>query len=146
MSEPSGLWLRISPDSSRLYSRFLLAAHVLALIGSLTAAVPRLVQWVLALSIAGSLIFQVRKIRLDRNENRPSIVYAEQDGWSLWIGSGEPVRIELLASTVATRWITILHFKTEKNRFQSFVISPDSLDSEDYRRLQMILKITGTST
>ncbi|MGH8498505.1 MAG: protein YgfX [Methylococcales bacterium] len=142
MSEPSGLWLRIAPDPSRLYLRFLIAAHLLALIGGLTAALPRPVQLVLVLSIVGSWIFQLRGMRLDRNENRPWIVYGEQDGWSFRIGSGEPVWAELLASSVATRWITILHFKTQKNRFQSFAILPDSLDTENYRKLQMILKIS----
>lgn len=145
MSEPSGLWLRISPDPSRLYIGFLIAAHLLALIGSLAAGLPVSVRAVLVIAVVGSGIFHLRRVRLDRTENRPLIIYGEQEGWSFQIGAGPRVIAELLASSVATRWITILHFQTEQSRFQSFVILRDSLDCEDYRRLRMVLKITGTN-
>ncbi|MCI0667158.1 MAG: hypothetical protein L0Y38_06905 [Methylococcaceae bacterium] len=143
MSEPSGLWLRISPDSSRLYLGFLTAAHVLALIGSLAAGVPGLFKTVLVIAIVGSCYIQLRRARLDRNETRPLIVYGEQDGWSFRIGAGPPVHADLLASSVAIRWITILHFRTAEKRIQSFVIPRDSVSPEEYRRLRMILKIAG---
>lgn len=145
MSESSGLWLRISPDSARLYPGFLIAAHSLALIGSLASGLPVSVRAVLVIAVVGSGIFHLRRVRLDRTGNRPLIIYGEQEGWSFQIGAGPRINAELLASSVATRWITILHFRTTESRSQSFLIPPDSVDSEDYRRLRMILKISEKS-
>ncbi|MGH8551183.1 MAG: protein YgfX [Methylococcales bacterium] len=142
MSESSGLWLRISADPSRRVLGFLIAAHLLGLIGSLAAGLPTPVRAALALAVVCSGFFHFRKYRLNRSEARPLIVYGEQDGWSFQIGAGPRVHAELLASSVATRWITILHFRTMEKGFQTFLIVPDSLDSEDYRRLRMILKIS----
>ncbi|MGH8553587.1 MAG: hypothetical protein ACRERS_09860, partial [Methylococcales bacterium] len=122
MSEASGLRLGISPDSTRFHLRILSVAHLLALLASLIASLPWPLRLSLVFSIIVSWIFQRRKFNLNSGENRASIAYTEQDGWSFWIDAGEPVRVELLASSIALRWITILHFKTDRHRFQSFVI------------------------
>lgn len=93
------------------------------------------------LAIIGSWLYYWYQDRSERGPNRPSIFYGEQEGWSFQIGAGPVVKAELLNSTIASRWIVILHFWTNKKRFQSFVLMRDSLDAHQYSRLRMILKI-----
>lgn len=142
MSESSALWLQISPDWSRSYFGLLSAAHLLALIGGLTAGLAIPLRAALVAAVIASWIFHLRGSFFELTEKRPFIVYGEQDGWSFRIGKGPDLRSKLLASSISTRWITILHFRTELNRFQSFVIFPDSLNAEDYRKLRMILRVS----
>jgi hypothetical protein len=142
LSESSALWLQISPDRSWSYIALLTAAHLLASVGTLAAGVPTPVQGTLCVAIIASWIFHLRRYRCEHTENRAVIMYGEQEGWRVRIGEGSEIHAKLLGSSVSTRWITILHFRTGQKRFQSFVIFPDSLDAEDYRRLRMILRIT----
>lgn len=114
---------------------------MLALVGGLSAGLSVPVRVVLVIAIIASGIFHLRKIAQDRTRKRPLIVYGEQDGWSFRIGESAPVKAELLSSSVSSRWLTVLHFRTPESRFQSFLILPDSLNAENYRRLRMILKI-----
>ena len=141
MSESSGLWLRISPEPSRLFAGFLTLAHILALIGALITAVPMPVRGALVVAILGSWCFYWHKARVEGTSNRALILYGEQEGWRYQIGTKPLVKTDLLASSIATRWIVILHFRTAQNRFQTFVILPDSLDPSNHRRLRMILRI-----
>ncbi|MGR9106554.1 MAG: protein YgfX [Gammaproteobacteria bacterium] len=113
------------------------------MIGSLASGLPTAIRAAFALAILASWYFYAQRLRHEQGDNRPLILYGEQEGWTFRIGDGPMVHATLLPSSVATRWLVVLHFKTEKNRFQSFVLFADTLDAEDYRRLRMILTITG---
>ena len=95
---------------------------------------------VLAIFVSGW--FYGRKTHLQLTVNRPVIHYGDHTGWRFQIGAGTQICAELLPTSIATRWLVILHFRIPQKRFQSFVLFRDSLDPEDYRRLRMILKIS----
>lgn len=141
MSVSSDLSIRISPNQSRLYLRFLSVAHLLALLGGLANGLSLPARLVLVLAVILSWVFYLHGVQVEGAKNRPFIVYGEQEGWAIQIGRHPPLKAELLGSSVSTRWMIILHFKRVGRVFRSFIILPDSVDAEDFRKIRMLLTL-----
>ncbi|MCK5871608.1 MAG: hypothetical protein KAG26_02180 [Methylococcales bacterium] len=66
-------------------------------------------------------------------------------GWQLVSINTPPQKIQILSTTVITRFVIVLHFYLPKKQWQSIVIMNDALTEKAYRDLGVSLKISGAS-
>jgi len=69
-----------------------------------------------------------------------TIKHSSEFAWEWLEVNQNPVALEILKSTVITRWGIVLHVKADKG-CRYLLILADSVDSESYRKLQVRLKI-----
>jgi toxin CptA len=126
------LALTITP--SRWLRLALLGLHVAAVAAVLLAD---LAIWVHGLLLAGIVASLVLRLR----QPPPLQLRCEADG-SLLVQAGtdwQPAAV--LASTMVTPNLTVLHYRPEgSRRAQTAVILPDSLPADDFRRLRVWLR------
>ncbi len=65
--------------------------------------------------------------------------------WQLVLINTPPQKIQILSTTVITRFVIVLHFYLPKKHWQSIVIMNDALTEKAYRDLAVSLKISGAS-
>jgi len=75
--------------------------------------------------------------------NSITISYSTIKGWEF--GQVEDVfsSIQVLPSTVLTPYLLILHFKLQNNSKKTILICRDALIDDEYRKLLVLLKISG---
>jgi toxin CptA len=129
-----GLTLSLSIDPSPWLRLALLGVHLLAGVAVLLADLAVWGQVLLLLTIAVSLLLHLR--RQATHEIR-----CEPDG-SLQIRIASEWRAAtLLPASVVMPWLVVLHYRVEDNgQTHHLVMPPDSLPSDDFRRLRVWLK------
>lgn len=69
--------------------------------------------------------------------------YTKNDGWEVAINGDDYEAGEILADTVITKWVIFLRFKTAGQSTMSLPIANDTLSADDFRRLRVILTLSG---
>jgi len=89
--------------------------------------------------IASLLIYRTREIK----RNGLLIRYKPELGWEIALQGNDYYSIEVLPSTVITSFFIVLHFKRHKNKKQTTLIAKDALIDDEFRKLMVLLKISG---
>lgn len=82
--------------------------------------------------------------KLDRKKSSGDVAdlhYSASRGWLVGRAGGEDVEAKILSGSVVGREVIFLRIKIEGMRAKSLVIASDSLPEEDFRRLQVRLKL-----
>lgn len=66
--------------------------------------------------------------------------YSDSRGWALGDGI-KRLPISLLASTISTSWIVVLHYRPPQQSKQTLLILRDAVTTEEYRQLRVALRI-----
>lgn len=119
-------------QSSKLERYFLLLGHSLALAAVWLSAIPLWGKCLISVGLAVSLC-------ISRQPKLGKILY-DGERWVLVGPRQERCQVQLLPSTWRSRWLTLLHFRSQNRRFLTIPIWRDSLSEDDYRRLQMVLR------
>jgi toxin CptA len=140
--EPS-LLLELKP--SRRLIKMLVFAHVLALVAITANALAWFVKAGLCVGVCTSGWLTVKQV----NARHYAIRQSDALGWQLTEGT-DWLPIDILQSTVITRFALFLHFKhsfhTQSwlfNREKAWLILSDALAEEDYRWLIVKVKTTA---
>ena len=134
--------LLITPEPSSLCRNFLIGLHALAAFACIANALPLIVKVLLFVAVCASLWFNLKQY-VNRSE-RFTLRYSEALGWQLDCGFDEYAAIDLAGSTVSTPFFVILHVKQSDRPKKSILIVKDSIDVEEFRKLRVTLKITGS--
>jgi len=97
-------------------------------------------QLFLIVSLFVSLLVYIKK---EICFNNITIRYSTAKGWELGHIEGVFSSIQVLPSTVLTPYLLILHFKLQNNSKKTILICRDALIDDSYRKLLVLLKISG---
>lgn len=128
--------LNLGPTASPLHQWFVLACHGLGLASLWLSVLPVWLSVSATLGLGASVILSWRYASCPR---LAQILYREQN-WTLVGPSQQVWKGSLLPSTRVGRWLTLLHFRLDNGRFLAVPVWRDSLDAEDYRRMQVVLR------
>jgi len=68
------------------------------------------------------------------------------DGEWLLTRNKQQVVVKLASDSLVTPFLTLLNFKTAEGRKFPLIIFKDNIDSEDFRRLRVRLKVEGIAS
>jgi hypothetical protein len=133
--------LRLELKPSRLYSRLIVIAHLLALAACLFNALPLALR---SLGFAAVMLNLFHALQQNRRVCRLiEFHYSDAGGWNL-CSDGKSLAISLSASTISTSWIVLLHYRIEGRRgLQTLPIFCDAVAAEDYRQLKVALRVAA---
>lgn len=123
---------------SKRLKRLLAALHGLAMIASIANALPIAAQLTLVAGICAHFCFAAKQLKNAQH----AIKHTEAFGWEVSDGN-DFEKIQILNSTVITVLAIFLHFNKNAKK-QSLLIMNDALDVDDYRRLIVRVKTTGS--
>jgi toxin CptA len=148
--------LRIKIQPSPTLRAVVVALHIGAVVLVFVSAIAWVVQLILASIILGSLLaflsvngWIARFIFLEKLLPRvDELVWGENNSWLLICDAGEEQDAELLMSSFVHPYLTVVNLKVFGKpwycRYRSFVILPDNLDAETFRRLRIRLRWYST--
>ncbi len=120
--------------------KILLLMHMMALLAIGLSAIEPFLKWLLITVVVFSGI--VYRHRYSIKDAERLFRYSEDYGWQLF-KQDRFVQIRILGSTVLTPLVIFLHYEWQgKNYYQ--VIFNDAMGKNDFRRLTVYLKITGS--
>lgn len=137
-SAPSQTFI-IKPSS--LLLKWLVLMHLLAILTTLICALSFSYQAIIIILILGSLWFYAQQ---GLKKHEIAIRYSSAFGWEIAVLEHNFFSIEILPSTVITAYLIILHYKTHKKYTQTSLIIKDTLNEDEFRKLKVLLRITGT--
>ena len=118
---------------------YLIGLHVLALIAGIGNALPDWLKLMLVMTIA--LHYLVMQNKFIKRLPGSKLKFSSISGWELAIKTNyDPIQI--LKTTVITRFVIILHFLDQNRKKRSILICKDSLAAEEFRKLTIELKIS----
>lgn len=119
---------------------YFLVSHILALLALLQPLrMPLSVQAGLIILVCASLLWRLYRFIL----TDPYQLIRDTNGeWRLQDVDGKEVCARLRPDSYVGMGICILRFRSETGRMRSFVMLPDMLDSETWRRLRIELRQT----
>jgi hypothetical protein len=121
--------------------QFLIVAHGFGIFASLANALPWIYQ-VFSLAVVGLSFFSSLRHHYNHNISY-QIRYNKDSTWSLAIRNNVFQALEILPTSVITRFLIVLHCRFENGKPYNLVIFKDALNEKDYRALVLILKIAG---
>ena len=132
----------ISLRPSRILAATLVLAHGVAIAMIVMAG---MAPWLDALAIAAlvaSLVFSVRQSALLRATDAViGLEITSDDKFSIQTRRGGWIECEVLGSTYVISFLAILNLKrTDSGKITHAVILPDSLDTEEFRKLRVWLR------
>ncbi|MDO8940100.1 MAG: hypothetical protein Q7U98_13160 [Methylicorpusculum sp.] len=131
------LHLQINP--SQWKKRFIRILHLLALSAVFLAS---LSIWIKALLILCLVVSNfIYSQRATGHKNKAAVRYSDANGWQIDVGSGFEL-IQICPSTVITPWLIVLHYSLA-NRKHYVPIFCDALETADFRKLLVLLKVNG---
>ncbi len=134
--------LRIIPGFSNWIAIYLLLIHFSALILILFIDLNIYLLIPSATLIISSLIYHWRKDVLHLEANSVIGIYWEpKSGWMVEMIDGDRLRVELCPTSFTNRYVVILHFKTTVRGRCRVTIPRDAIDSDQFRRLKVMLKV-----
>ncbi|OHX38100.1 hypothetical protein BJL95_23095 [Methylomonas sp. LWB] len=133
--------LQFAVRESRSALKMLCGLHAAALYACFENGMPL----VYRLAAAGLLILTAVNSGVFRKTRPFFLRYTPGGGWEISadLEAFQPIRIE--STTVTTRMLTILHYRTDGGSVERLPIFRDALPENDYRRLVVSLKISGFS-
>ncbi len=87
-----------------------------------------------------SLLFYLRR---ELRFHGLSIVHSMVSGWEMALSDHQFYPVKILASTVITPYLIVLHYKIQNKQKKTILICKDALIEDDYRKLMVELKISG---
>lgn len=126
------------PQSSQYIELSCILMHGLAVIATAANTLPLLIKTIIFSTIVIHLCFYLHQIKHLKHHH---IHFSDADGWSIGLNENPSQAVTLIGSSLSTRWLILLHFKTEKHPSQSLLIGRDSLSTHDYQRLRLMLKL-----
>lgn len=123
---------------SRLMTLIIDSLHTLSISACWLNALLFIHSLMLSLLVTLSWIFHHKACKADSTYLR----YTASHGWAISFENEDYLPIEIKPTTVTGRLLTVLHFKFEK-RSNILVIFKDAMTANNYRRLIVLLKISG---
>ncbi len=139
-SQPSPI--SIDLGFSRWLLSYLLIVHLLLLIllFLLDLGINFLLVFVAVITV--SLIYHWS---FDLQRKRPNSVigvdWSQDIGWRLRLQNGAKLKAVLSPTSLVSRWLVVLHFKTVGSGRHRVAIAGDAIDSNRLRRLKVLLKM-----
>ena len=124
---------------SALLIRWLVVLHAIAIVAAFINALDLVYKVIITLMILVSLLIYLKR---EINFHGLLIRYSSGFGWEIAYSENNFYAIEILASTIITRYIIILHF-IHNNKKQTILICKDALFYDEFRKLMVALKISG---
>jgi hypothetical protein len=119
----------------------LVVVHGLAGIASLVNALPILFKLLILLAVIISLL---RYLQHFWYQFQPyTLSYTAASGWKISLKNNSLELIQVLATTVITTQLIVLHFRLPNGKTHSLLIMRDGLSEKDYRALVVMLKMSG---
>ncbi len=112
--------------------------HGVAVIAALLNTLLISYQFIIIFSIIINLILQIRAAN-----NSLSIVYNAISGWKIAYSTNDYYSISILSSTVMSPYFIVLHFYRQNKKKQTILICRDALNTDEFRKLLVALKISG---
>jgi membrane-bound toxin of toxin-antitoxin system len=132
----------LEPATSRFFAVIIIVVHGLAIIASIVNVLPFTLKLTLNIAVCFNLIFMLQQYYFTAKNF--SLRYSAGQGWQFATGK-DFYPIEILPTTVITRFVTILHFKGQDGEKWAILIFSDAVTAENYRKLKVQLKITEHS-
>lgn len=129
--------ITIGLHRSRFIDAFVVGGAVLASLLVPVFPCATLMQWGLLLTIWSIALVARRQCSL-----KFSAIRLETDGQlSVTLGADQEFTVaELLPDATVHPWLTVLRLKTAEGHVSSLLLSGDSLDANDFRRLRVFLR------
>ena len=124
---------------SGLLIRWLVVLHAIAIVAAFINALDLIYKIIITIMILVSLFIYLKR---EINFHGLSIRHSTEFGWEVAYSENNFYAIEIVASTVVTRYIIILHFVQNKEN-QTMLICRDALFYDEFRKLMVALKISG---
>lgn len=78
-----------------------------------------------------------------RNRRAIQLRYSPSDGWAISTAGQEYQAITFKPTSVINKLLIVLHYTDINRHFKTLLIVNDSMPDQDYRRLLVLLKISG---
>ena len=112
--------------------------HVLSILASWLNDLPIFLNLLLSAVVMASWFFQYKACEADSIYLR----YTLNDGWAVSFSADNYLAVKIKPTTVVARMLIVLHLHAD-NRSKTLVIFNDAMTAHDYRRLTVLLKISG---
>ena len=112
--------------------------HCLSIMAAWLNDLPTPYKWGITLLICASWFYHYKASAADNKYLR----YTPSNGWAICLKPHDFFTITITPTTVTGKMLTILHYKTD-NHSQSLVIFKHAMTANAYRRLTVLLKISG---
>ena len=135
-------FLKLYP--SRICSLVLFSAHSLAILIIFMLPLTGLAQTALAVLLVASLAYYLRRDAWLSLSASPVALRIDGINITLLTRAGSEVHGQILSDSVVTPVLTILNVSTQGQKgTRSIVIFPDSMDTDRFRELRVLLKWGG---
>ena len=124
---------------SDLLIRWLIVLHAIAIGAAFINALDLIYKIIITTMVLVSLLVYLKR---ENSFQGLSIRHSTEFGWEVAYSENNFYAIEILASTVITRYIIVLHFVQNKEN-QTILICRDALFYDKFRKLMVALKISG---
>ncbi len=129
---------RVNRSELLLYG--LVFLHALSLLAVLLSDIAIASKILLVIAVFLSLYLYCKK---ELYFNHVLIRFSPDYGWAFAERDADFMPISLLPSTIINPYLLILHFKTDKSKIKTILILSDSMNTIDFRKLLVTIKITG---
>ena len=127
------------PATSKIADYVTITIHGLAMIATLANTLPWGIKAIILSLIITHLIIYLHHDKHSKNSTH--IYFSEAEGWRIRFNESRTYPVQLLGSSLSTRWIIILRFKIADTSVHSLLICRDSLSIKHYQHLRLILKL-----
>ena len=131
--------LHLQINHSLWQLRFIRILHLLALSAVLLASISIWVEALLILCLVVSSF--IYSHRATSHKNKSAVRYSDANSWQMDVGNDFEA-IQINPSTVITPWLIVLHYSLA-NRRHYMPIFCDALETADFRKLLVLLKVSG---
>lgn len=106
--------------------------------------------WLNALETIGQIMLSVVLLacwgwqyKQQRNSQAIYLRYSPSEGWAMSAAGHDYQAITLKPTSVINKLLIVLHYTDINRHFKTLLIGNDSMSDQDYRRLLVLLKISG---
>ncbi len=143
MFQKSSQSLLVEPKPSVSLLILLLTLHVLAALAVIASGIPLWLICMLVIAVLVSLFCTIKKHKRLSAKQIKKVIYSHEKGWKLFFEGRVLDKVELLPSTVSTRFCFFMHFKDDEGKHHNLMIPRDALSFDVYRKLRVALKISA---
>ena len=120
-------------------TKWLVVIHAIAIVAAFINALAPIYKVIITIMVLVSLLVYLKR---EINFHGLLIRHSNEAGWEVAHLENNFYTIEILASTILTRYIIVLHFIQNKKK-QTILICRDALFHNEFRKLMVALKISG---
>jgi hypothetical protein len=114
--------------------------HTIAVVAVVISGIAWLYKTVFVITVLMSLwIYRQQELKL----KGLTLQYTESIGWEMAFLETSFSPIKVLASTVITHYLIVLHYKTQKQQKGTILIANDALINDKFRKLSVALKLSN---